>query len=600
MNSQIRTYDEAFPEISMMQLMFQNRQHRLSRPISRQFSATEAQQRIDKLKQDLQREADMVDQLEASQLDLEREKREQQRRAEVAEARIEALEKQVQSLERGLRLADDQTRGLKLMVSEQDQQMADQGAQIDQQQAIERHKNLSRIRERDRTHLEDEELPITDLDTAKDLVTHLTRSVEEKESQLKDVEAVIDELTESRDGFEFDNGQLQAKVQRIEQELKESYDNFNEYHAECEHEFELAEEAKADQAEVIRMLDDEKAVLQARIEEVPQVLQKIEDEISENFDDFSAYWENELRLVEQTMSDQAEAIDMLARDKLALQAQLRDLESQNNDLTSTNDRLDADWREELELLEEQKDQQDVISGLMDDKAVLIEQVREAQASEKIAWELVHKKAALRRQENKDWLAEAERADEYSAGLKEEINKGQEEAAKLTEKIEKLRSEKLDVYDAWREEVKYLDEKIKEGEDANIVLKDQISILEEEVQEMTAQRMVSDVDDQDKNASESGSTSTFRGSSPAMEAPGSPIYDVPGWNPPIDDSANNQPQAESGVFVDDDDHAANEHLWDHEPDNNNSSDNWNNDSTENIKERRPSWGGPWEQTMGKRG
>ncbi len=43
---------------------------------------------------------------------------------------------------------------------------------------------------------------------------------------------------------------------------------------------------------------------------------------------------------------------------------------------------------------------------------------------------------------------AERADEYSAELEEEIKKGQEEAAKLTEKIEKLRSEKLDVYDAW--------------------------------------------------------------------------------------------------------------------------------------------------------
>jgi hypothetical protein len=41
---------------------------------------------------------------------------------------------------------------------------------------------------------------------------------------------------------------------------------------------------------------------------------------------------------------------------------------------------------------------------------------------------------------------AERADEYSAGLEEEIKKGQEEAAKLTEKIEKLRSEKLDIYD----------------------------------------------------------------------------------------------------------------------------------------------------------
>jgi hypothetical protein len=67
-----------------------------------------------------------------------------------------------------------------------------------------------------------------------------------------------------------------------------------------------------------------------------------------------------------------------------------------------------------------------------------------------------------------------------------------------------------------------------------MLKDQISILEREVEEMIAQRMVSDVDDQDKIASESGSTSTLRGSSPAIEAPGSPIYDVPGWNPPIED------------------------------------------------------------------
>jgi hypothetical protein len=58
-----------------------------------------------------------------------------------------------------------------------------------------------------------------------------------------------------------------------------------------------------------------------------------------------------------------------------------------------------------------------------------------------------KKTALRRQEYKGWLAEAERADESSAGLEEEIKKEQEEAAKLTEKIEKLRSEKLDVYDA---------------------------------------------------------------------------------------------------------------------------------------------------------
>jgi hypothetical protein len=38
--------------------------------------------------------------------------------------------------------------------------------------------------------------------------------------------------------------------------------------------------------------------------------------------------------------------------------------------------------------------------------------------------LGHKKAALRRQENRDWITEAERAGEYSAALEEEIKKGQ--------------------------------------------------------------------------------------------------------------------------------------------------------------------------------
>ncbi|PMD23174.1 hypothetical protein NA56DRAFT_644088 [Hyaloscypha hepaticicola] len=45
-------------------------------PISRQFSAAEVQRRIDQTKQDLLREADMADHLEASQPDLKREKRE--------------------------------------------------------------------------------------------------------------------------------------------------------------------------------------------------------------------------------------------------------------------------------------------------------------------------------------------------------------------------------------------------------------------------------------------------------------------------------------------------------------------------------------------
>ncbi len=431
----------------------------------------------------------------------------------------------------------------------------------------------------------------------KDLITHLTRSVEEKEHQLNATEIMIDELIESRDVFEFDNGLLRAKVRRIEQELRESYDNFNQYHAECEHNFELAEEAVDDQADVIHMLMEQKTELRGQIQQVPQILQ----DMSDTFDDYYAECENELRRVEQANEDQAEVIDMVTREKLALQAQLRDLQAQNDDLAATNNRLNADRREELKLLEGQmKDQQDVINGLIDYKAVLTAQVKEVQESERKAWELVHQKTALRRQENRDWIAEAERADEYSAGLEDEIKKLQEEAAKLTEKIEKLGSEKLDVYDAWREEVKYLDEKIKEGEDANTVLKDRISILEKEVQEMIAQRKVSDVDDQGNHASESVSTSTLRGSSPATEAPGSPIYDVPGWTPPSDDSEDDQPQTEFGVFIRDDKHAANEHLWEHESDNNNFSAYSNNDVTDNIKERMPSWGGPWEQETGKRG
>jgi hypothetical protein len=36
------------------------------------------------------------------------------------------------------------------------------------------------------------------------------------------------------------------------------------------------------------------------------------------------------------------------------------------------------------------------------------------------------------------------------------------------------------------------------------------------------------------------------------------------------------------------------------DNNNFSANSNNDSIGNIKERRPSWWGPWKQTIGKLG
>jgi hypothetical protein len=53
----------------------------------------------------------------------------------------------------------------------------------------------------------------------------------------------------------------------------------------------------------------------------------------------------------------------------------------------------------------------------------------------------------------------------------------------------------------------------------------------------------------------------------------------------------------GVFIHDDEHAANEHLWKQMSDNNNSSTTSNNDVTNNIKERRPSWGGPGSRKRG---
>ena len=62
--------------------------------------------------------------------------------------------------------------------------------------------------------------------------------------------------------------------------------------------------------------------------------------------------------VEQANEEQAEVIDMLTNANLALQTQLRDLQSYNNDLAATNDRINADRREDLRLLERQKDAHD--------------------------------------------------------------------------------------------------------------------------------------------------------------------------------------------------------------------------------------------------
>ena len=50
-------------------------------------------------------------------------------------------------------------------------------------------------------------------------------------------------------------------------------------------------------------------------------------ESKDTFDDYYAECQNELRFVEQANEDQAEVIDMVNNEKLALQAQLRDLQS---------------------------------------------------------------------------------------------------------------------------------------------------------------------------------------------------------------------------------------------------------------------------------
>jgi hypothetical protein len=57
------------------------------------------------------------------------------------------------------------------------------------------------------------------------------------------------------------------------------------------------------------------------------------------------------KTVEQANKEQAEVIHMLTNKKLALQAQLRDLQSQDNDPGSTNDRINVNVnrREELSL-----------------------------------------------------------------------------------------------------------------------------------------------------------------------------------------------------------------------------------------------------------
>jgi hypothetical protein len=178
----------------------------LAQHASTQFNDT--QKTIAALQEELQRETDSADYLEAEVLDLKREKREEQSRAEVAEIRVDTLEekvqelrrehqletsnlklqatKQAQKLERRLRLADDQTRGLKLQVSQQAQQIASQQTQLNQELMLEAQTDsltsheFDRLRTRDEKHVEYEKSLAGALDTAKELINHLTNSVEEK------------------------------------------------------------------------------------------------------------------------------------------------------------------------------------------------------------------------------------------------------------------------------------------------------------------------------------------------------------------------------------------------------------------------------------
>jgi chromosome segregation ATPase len=514
----------------------------LAQHASTQFNDT--QKTIAALQEGLQRETDSADHLEAEVLDLKREKREEQSRAEVAEIRVDTLEekveelrrehqlemsnlklqatKQAQKLERRLRLADHQTRGLKLQVSQQAQQVASQQTQLSQELMLEAQtdaftsQEFDRLRTRDEKHVEYEQSLAGALDTAKELINHLTNSVEEKSDLIKRTQAAKDELIDEKWSLLQEKTVFEMQVHEMQQKLEIANQSFNDYHADCEHEFQLAEEAKKDQHEVINHLADEKKLLEAQVQEVRAKNNELENE------------NGALRLEVERLSNVAEEFDQAQdaahAEKDCLKEELQRKADVVKGALAQVESSKATLQQEMKRNEaSEQELRDTIYGLNKEKSELDAHVGMLGDSAGRAWDIVRDKQQLRRNETKDWQDDFDRQDEYVKELEKKVEKLEKEATESTEKIDKLMDEKIDVFNVWREEVKDLKDKIQEGEEANTTSREQIGMLEEEIQEMIAERVVSS-DDEDENddTSDSASNSTLRESSP--------VYDIPGWTP----------------------------------------------------------------------
>jgi hypothetical protein len=485
---------------------------------------------------------------------------------------------------------------------------------------------IERLRTRDEKHVEYEQSLTGALDTAKELIDHLTQSVEDKGYAVEQIKITNDQLSEANHNLSKDKRLLVAQVQEMHQKLQKANKSFKDCHADYEHEFELAEEAKKDQCEVIDMLAEEKRSLEAQARE----LQAKNNAFEKANDSLRADWVEEFQHLEEQKKDQREVIDALGKDRKLLEAQLHRTQREKNELEkengalrleiehlsnvaeefgraqdaahAENDRLKeelqrkadvvkgafaqvesskANLQEEMERNEaSEQELRDTISDLNIEKSELEAQVRLLADSAGRAWDIVRDKQQLRRNETKDWQDDFDRQDEYVQELEKKVEKLEKDTSESRKKIDKLMDEKIDVFNVWREEVKDLKEKLQEGEEANTTLREQISVLEEEIQEMIAERVVSS-DDEDENddISNSASASTLRGSSP--------VYDVPGWTPSsipdwIRDDQHEWGQSETESIDLDETALDSERSESNDSENNNSeSDNSENDDWEDI-------------------
>jgi chromosome segregation ATPase len=306
------------------------------------------------------------------------------------------------------------------------------------------------------------------------------------------------------------------QVHEMQQKLDIANQSFSDYHADCEHEFQLAEEAKKDQREVINHLADEKKLLEAQVHEVRAKNNELENE------------NGALRLGVEHLSNVAEEFDQAQDVAYAENDRLREELQRKADVVkgalAQVESSRATLQQEMQRNEaSEQELQDTIHGLNNEKSELEAQVRMLGDSAGKAWDIVRDKQQLRRNETKDWQDDFDRQGEYVQELEKKVEKLEKEETESREKIDKLMDEKIDVFNVWRDEVKYLTDKIQEGEEANTTLREQIGMLEEEIQEMIAERVVSsDDEDEDDDAPDSASTSTLRESSP--------VYEVPGWTP----------------------------------------------------------------------